>query len=105
MRSIVLQLANYFISQSKAAKKPQFLINSLVNTKSNDVVKQNLKQLYKKYNYKEEMNTLRVRNIYSMILVYELDGKLNEDMILAGFLSNSLFYEKSDKEEVMRGDK
>ena len=51
------------------------------------------------------MNTLRVRNIYSMILVYELDGKLNEDMILAGFLSNSLFYEKSDKEEVMRGDK
>lgn len=99
------QLANYFISQSKAAKKPQFLINNLVNTKSNEVVKQNLKQLYKKYNYKEEMNTLRVRNLYSMILVYELDGKLNEDMILAGFLSNSLFYEKSDKEEVMRGDK
>lgn len=99
------QLAYYFIKQSKAAKKPQFLINNLVNTKSNDVVKQNLKQLYKKYNYKEEMNTLKVRNLYSMILGYELDGKLNEDMILAGFLSNSLFYEKSDKEEVMRGDK
>lgn len=99
------QLANYFISQSKAAKKPQFLINNLVNTKSNDVVKQNLKQLYKKYNYKEEMNTLRVRNLYSMILGYQLEGKLNDDMILAGFLSNSLVYEKNEKEEIMGGDK
>ena len=32
------------------------------------------------------MNTLRVRNLYSMILGYELDGNLNDDMILAGFL-------------------
>ena len=99
------QLANYFILQSKAAKKPQFLINNLVNTKSNDVVKQNLKQLYKKYNYKEEMNTLRVRNLYSMILGYQLEGKLNDDMILAGFLSNSLVYEKNEKEEIMGGNK
>ena len=45
------QLTNYFILQSKAAKKPQFLINSLLNTKNNDVIKLNLKQLYKKYNY------------------------------------------------------
>lgn len=90
------QLANYFISQSKAAKKPQSLINNLVNTKNNDVVRKNLKQLYKKYNYKEEMNTLRVRNLYSMILLYELEGNLNDDMILAGFLSNSLFYEKNE---------
>lgn len=97
------QLANYFISQSKAAKKPQFLINNIINTKSNDIVKQNLKQLYKKYNYKEEMNSLRLRNLYSMILVYDLDGKLNEDMILAGFLSNSLFYEKNEKEEGIGG--
>ena len=76
-----------------------------MNTKSNDVVKQNLKQLYKKYNYKEEMNTLRVRNLYSMILGYQLEGKLNDDMILAGFLSNSLVYEKNEKEEIMGGDK
>ena len=99
------QLAYYFIKQSKAYKKPQFLINNLVNTKNNDLVKKNLKQLYKKYNYKEEMNTLRVRNLYSMILGYELEGSLNDDMILAGFLSNSLFYEKNESELIVGGDK
>ena len=99
------QLAYYFIKQSKAYKKPQFLINNLVNTKNNDLVKKNLKQLYKKYNYKEEMNTLRVRNLYSMILGYELDGNLNDDMILAGFLSNSLFYENKESEVSVGGDK
>ena len=91
------QLAYYFIKQSKAYKKPQFLIN--------DLVKKNLKQLYKKYNYKEEMNTLKVRNLYSMILGYELEGSLNDDMTLAGFLSNSLFYEKNESELIVGGDK
>lgn len=99
------QLAYYFIKQSKAYKKPQFLINNLVNTKNNDLVKKNLKQLYKKYNYKEEMNTLKVRNLYSMILGYELEGSLNDDMTLAGFLSNSLFYEKNESELIVGGDK
>lgn len=98
------QLANYFILQSKAAKKPQFLINSLLNTKNNDVIKLNLKQLYKKYNYKEEMNSLRVRNLYSMILGYELQDNINDDMILAGFLSNSLFYEKKEKGNIVGGN-
>lgn len=99
------QLEYYFIKQSKAYKKPQFLINNLVNTKNNDLVKKNLKQLYKKYNYKEEMNTLRVRNLYSMILGYELEGSLNDDMILAGFLSHSLFYENKESEVRLGGDK
>ena len=99
------QLAYYFIKQSKSYKKPQFLINNLVNTKNNDLVKKNLKQLYKKYNYKEEMNTLRVRNLYSMILGYELEGSLNDDMILAGFLSHSLFYENKESEVIVGGDK
>ena len=98
------QLTNYFILQSKAAKKPQFLINSLLNTKNNDVIKLNLKQLYKKYNYKEEMNSLRVRNLYSMILGYELQDNINDDMILAGFLSNSLFYEKKEKGNIVGGN-
>ena len=51
------------------------------------------------------MNTLRVRNLYSMILGYELDGNLNDDMILAGFLSNSLFYENKESEVSVGGDK
>ena len=98
-------LANYFISQSKAAKKPQFLINNFLDTESDDLVRKNLKQLYKKYNYKEEMNTPRIRNLYSMILGYELDSNLNDDMILLGSLSKSLFYENKESEVSVGGDK
>ena len=41
------QLAYYFIKQSKAYKKPQFLINNLVNTKNNDLVKKILNNYIK----------------------------------------------------------
>lgn len=95
------QLASYFISKSKATKKPQFLINTLINTKSDSVVKLNLKNLYKKYNYEESMNTKRVRNLYSMVLGYRLDSKLNEDIILAGFLNSNLLYEKKEDKDNM----
>lgn len=98
-------LANYFINQSKATKRPQFLINNFLDTENDDLVRKNLRQLYKKYNYKDEMITLRVRNLYSMILGYELEGSLNDDMILLGSLSNSLFYEKNESELSAGGDK
>lgn len=98
-------LANYFINQSRATKRPQFLINNFLDTENDDLVRKNLRQLYKKYNYKEEINTLRVRNLYSMILGYELEGSLKDDMILLGSLSNSLFYEKNESELIVGGDK
>ena len=51
------------------------------------------------------MNTPRIRNLYSMILGYELDSNLNDDMILLGSLSKSLFYENKESEVSVGGDK
>lgn len=98
------QLVSYFISQSKAAKKPQFLINNILNSRRDDVIKDNIRKIYKRYNYKKEMNTLRVRNLYNMILAYDLNGRLDEDMVLLGFLSDNLIY-KADKKEAIGGEK
>ena len=50
------------------------------------------------------MNTLRVRNLYNMILAYDSNEKLNEDMVLLGFLSDNLLY-KVDKKEAVEEDK
>lgn len=96
------QLANYFIAQSNAAKRPHYLINSFINTKSDSVIKQKLKQLYKKYNFKGNMYNLKANNLYAMIIDYKPENKVNEDMIISGYLNSNLIFEKNEN---MEGEK
>lgn len=93
------QLANYFIAQSNAAKRPHYLINSFINTKSDSVIKQKLKQLYKRYNFKSNMYNLKVNNLYAMIIDYKPENKVNEDMVISGYLNSNLIFEKNEKVE------
>lgn len=56
--------------------------------------------MYIKYNYDISSNGKRFNNMYAMISIYEAEGNVNSDMILAGYLCNNLIYEKStDKEK------
>lgn len=88
------QLVNFFLSKSKGKNKPLSLANPIINAKSDKVIKDKLKSLYKKYNYDIQVTDIRVKNLYAMILGYECEGKINEDLIIAGYLNNSLIYEK-----------
>lgn len=94
------QLASYLLSQSKSKNKPHSLVNPFINTKSNDVIKKRLKSIYLKYNY--NIYGKKIKNIYAMIVSYLPSGKVNQDMILAGYLHNNLIYE-SNKEEKNNG--
>ncbi len=97
------QLASYLLSKSKSKNKPHSLVNHFINTKSNDVIKKRLRNIYQHFNYNiYGMYCKRVKNIYAMILAYEPEGKINQDMILAGYLHNNLIYE-SDKEGNING--
>mgnify|MGYP000047529635 FL=1 len=49
------------------------------------------------------MNGRRFKNLYAMILGYEADTKVNQDMIIAGYLNNNLIYESDKKEEEING--
>lgn len=89
----------YLLSLNKSSKKTQSLANPFINAKNNKVIKEKLRNLYKKYNYIIDYNSKRSDKIYSMILGYETEGKVNQDMIIAGFLSNSLIYEKKEGEK------
>lgn len=93
------QLVSFFISRSKGKKKPLSLANPFINAKKDKVIKEKLKALYKKYNYDIESYNFRFKGLYAMIMSYELDGKIDEDMIIAGYLHSNLLYEK--KEEVV----
>jgi len=91
------QLANYFLSLSKGRSKPQSLLNPFMNAKNNGIIKEKLRALYLKYNYTIEQYAKRFNNLYGMIVSYEPEGKVNQDMILAGYLRSNLVYEKDEE--------
>lgn len=93
------QLMAYFISLSKASKKAQSLINPVLNAQNDTVIQTRLLQLYKKYNYNILTKNSRVKNLYAMILGYKPEGKVNQEMILFGYMDNNVIYTKSEEKE------
>ncbi|MDW8803035.1 type I-B CRISPR-associated protein Cas8b/Csh1 [Clostridium sp. A1-XYC3] len=89
------QLVSFFISKSKAKKKPLSYINQFINVNKDKVIKYKLELLFKRYNYNIE--GFRFNNIYKMILGYQPDEKVDEDMIIAGYLHSNLLYEKDEE--------
>lgn len=96
------QLVGYLISKSKGKKKPHSLANSFINGKNNDDIKDRLRKLYSKYSYDPDINGKRFNNLYAMIVGYVPDGKVNQDLIVGGYLNNNLIYE-SNKGEIVNG--
>ena len=97
------QIVSYLLSKNKGKKKPHSLANPFINAKDNKVIKEKLRNFYKKYNYDIDMYGRRFKNLYAMILGYEADTKVNQDMIIAGYLNNNLIYESDKKEEEING--
>ena len=91
------QLANYFISLSRARVKTHSLARPILNAKTNLIIKNELKKLFKKYGHAITLGR-RFNNLYAMVSAYEAKGKVDEDIILAGYLHSNLLYEKREKE-------
>lgn len=92
------QLVSFFLSKSKGKRKPLSLANPFVNAKKDEMIKEKLKALYKKYNYDIQDNSIRFKNMYSMVSGYEVTSEIIDDMIIAGYLHSNLLYEKLNKE-------
>lgn len=89
------QLVSYFISLSKSSKKTHSLANPFFNAKNNKIIKEMLANLYIRYNYMIDYNSKRASKLYALIANYEPEGKVDQDMIIAGFLNSNLIYEKA----------
>jgi CRISPR-associated protein Csh1 len=100
------QLISYFISRSKGNKQPLSLANVFFNAKNDKYIKYKLRTLYKTYNYDIDNHMYKFKGLYAMIISYELDNnKVDEDMIIAGYLHSNLLYEKEENaEEVESGE-
>ncbi|WP_251862240.1 type I-B CRISPR-associated protein Cas8b/Csh1 [Clostridium sp. Marseille-Q2269] len=93
------QLTSYFISLNRGKNKVHSLANPIINGKKDERVKDELRKLYKKYNYTIKTSNKRFKNLFAMVSSYIPQEKVNEDLIIAGYLHSNLIYEKSDKEE------
>ena len=91
------QIASYLISLNKSGNKNHSLLNPILNTKNEVKLKEEIMKLFKKYNYAIKKDSKRFNNLYSMILAYNPENKINEDLLLAGYLNSSLIYEKMEE--------
>lgn len=92
------QIVSYLLSKYKGKNKPLSLAAPFINAKSNAVLKENLRKLYNKYTYDPSCNNKKFKNYYVLVTGYEPEEKVNEDMIIAGFLSKNLIYSKEEND-------
>lgn len=91
------QLTSFLLSKSKGKNKPLSLANPIINAKNDKIIKTKLEQLYMKYNYDLDLvKDIRFKNLYTMIIGYEIEGDINKDLIIAGYLSSNIIYEKKE---------
>lgn len=91
------QLANYLLSLNRSNKKMHSMINPIINCKNNDKLREEIRKLFKKYNYTINKPSKRYENIHAMILSYNPESNVNDEILLAGYLYSSLIYEKGDE--------
>lgn len=93
------QLVYYFASLSKAKGKTFALVNPFLNMTEDAVIRTRLKQYFMKYNYQIDLNSKRFQQMYGMVFNYILENVVDTETIMAGFVSDSLIYEKVNKEQ------
>lgn len=95
------QVAYYLLSRSKASKLTQDVTEPFIKAANITVLKKELRDLYEKYNYDIYLKDKRFNNVFSQILVQDPESEVrkNKNIILAGMLSNNLFYNGGIKDD------
>jgi len=92
------QISSYLLSLNKSSRKMHSLINPLLNCKTDENLKLQLGMLFKRYNYGIKKENKRFNNFNAMVLGYQAEGQVNDNILVAGYLYSNLIYE-SNKEE------
>lgn len=96
------QMVGYFLSLSKAAKKPLSIANQFLNADSDDLIKEKLGQMFVRYNYAIDAERgTRAKNVISHIMTYEPScKKVMQRELIAGLTANSAFYVSGRGKEI-----
>lgn len=93
------QLSRYFLSLSKTNQKVHSMINPILNARSDQKLKEIIRNLFKKYNYTIQWG-VRFDNLYRMVLGYKpSDSRVDQDALIEGYLYRNIMYEKYNRED------
>lgn len=88
------QIAFYLINQSASANKNHDVVERMINCKRVEGINNELKYWFKRFAHAVSLNYRKFNKAFSMVLAYKHDENLNEDIFLAGYLGDNIFYEK-----------
>lgn len=95
------QMLGYLIGLNKSSKKTFSLGNRYLALNKDAQLKEQLRQLFMRYNHDEDMYKYkkRVGNLLAMILAYDVELAIDHDLMLAGYVSNGVIFEKKQGEK------
>jgi len=91
------QLAYYIIDQSEASNKNFGIFEPILLCKNSKQLKRRLEEAFETYKHSILTINVKFKNAMSMVMGYDTQAKIEGDMkdiLLAGLLSNNIFYEK-----------
>lgn len=93
------QLAKYLLSLKNTSKLSQSEINSILNSRNDKKLKNEIEKLYKKNNHSKYINSKKFTTLYSMVLSYSPTSlKIDSTSLLAGFLGISILKNNNNEE-------
>jgi len=98
------QISSYLLSLNRSCKKMHSLINPLLNCKTDERLKLQLQMFFKKYNHSIQKESKRFNNFSAMVLGYQAESKVDDNMMVAGYLYSSLIYESKKEEDNKDGE-
>lgn len=93
------QLINYFLSLSKAAKKPFSMANQFLNADNDSLIKEKLCQMFIRYDHALDLEKdSRAKNVINHVLMYKPKcNKVMQQELIAGLTAVSAFYAKKEE--------
>lgn len=91
------QMARYLLNLSKTSQKNYSMVNPILNVKTDQLMRQKLLWLFKKYNYAIIENA-RFDHLWAMIASSGRgDQAINQEMFLMGYMYANVLYKKTGK--------
>lgn len=91
------QIVRYILSQLEAHKKMHDSVEGFLNRKKVKQLNEELTYWFKRYSHAIPMNHKVFNKSFSMVMAFDSDQIKIDDMFLAGYLANNIFYKKMEE--------
>lgn len=86
------------LRQGSSRNSDQGVLKQYIGIKNDAVLKEKIRALHLAYSHAILLNHKKANHMLAMVYGYTPEAKINKDAFLLGFVSNSIIYEKADKD-------